>query len=320
MQIDIVPGDNARAKVLWQNRAAISQTPPFRWDLRKEGFLATWKEGPVIVASEVGPGLQGEVDVYCPVPFDWTGTKIDAKLMVIGLEGAQWEQNDVYQTEALPGEYEEIQHTIYPYAYIYDGDVEVTTATFKTDPFTSSAWLGQEFASKLEEEVRARGGRPIAVKVYVDTSPLFWTDFRIEVTSTPISGTAGIAAIAVIPIWASILIIALAIVAVIVVITLAIKTIVGLFQRNPGLDQVKPGWGKETLIQTITDSEEYWERPPTSTETLEGMSEPDLRHYLNQIADEEVPSAVSWWPLVIVGGLAVVGVGGAVALATRGKK
>ncbi|GAJ11420.1 unnamed protein product, partial [marine sediment metagenome] len=80
-------------------------------------------------------------------------------------------------TLEVPPEFELIQHTIYPYAYIYDGDVEVTIATFKTDPFTPAAWMGDKFASKLEEEVRARGGRPIEVKVYVDTTPLFWTNF-----------------------------------------------------------------------------------------------------------------------------------------------
>lgn len=120
-----------------------------------------------------------------------------------------------------------IQHTIYHFAYIYDGDVEATTATFKTDPFTPSAWMADKFASKLEQEVRANGGRPLEVKVYVDTSPLLWTNFRIEVISTPIGGVAGASpGMAVgIPPWASILIIALAIIAVIVVATLAFKTV-----------------------------------------------------------------------------------------------
>ncbi|GAI91940.1 unnamed protein product, partial [marine sediment metagenome] len=35
-------------------------------------------------------------------------------------------------TTELPPEYELIQHTIYHFAYLYDGDVEVSTATFKT--------------------------------------------------------------------------------------------------------------------------------------------------------------------------------------------
>ena len=150
-----------------------------------------------------------------------------------------------------------IQRTIYPYAYIYDGDQESTTATFRTDPFVPSAWLADKFASKLDEEVRAQGGRPLEVKVYVDTTPLLWTDFRIEVSSTPIGGVAGVASgrAVGIPIWLAIILVCLAITAVIVVATLAIKTIVGLFKTKPGLDDMKPGWGKETLILTIQDSE-----------------------------------------------------------------
>jgi len=221
-------------------------------------------------------------------------------------------------TLEVPPEFELIQHTIYPYAYIYDGDVEVTIATFKTDPFTPAAWMGDKFASKLEEEVRARGGRPIEVKVYVDTTPLFWTNFRIEVVGTPLGAEVASGIAVGIPVWLAIILVCLAIIAVIVVATLAIKTIVGLFKTYPGLEDVKPGWGKETLMLTIHDSEEYWERPLTPTETLEGMSEAELRDYLDQIAEEEVAPEVSWWPLAIIGGVAVLGVGAAaIALTAR---
>ncbi|MBA7601328.1 hypothetical protein ES703_08398 [subsurface metagenome] len=222
-------------------------------------------------------------------------------------------------TTEAPPEFDLIQHTIYPYAYIYDGDVEVTIATFKTDPFTPAAWMGDKFASKLEEEVRARGGRPIEVKVYTDTTPLFWTNFRVEVVGTPLG--AGVASgIAVgIPIWLAIILVCLAIIAVIVVVTLAITTITESLQHKPGLHEVKLGWGKETLMLTIHDSEEYWERPLTPTETLEGMSEAELRDYLDQIAEEEVAPEVSWWPLAIVAGVVVVGGGAAIAL-TAGRK
>lgn len=215
-----------------------------------------------------------------------------------------------------PPKYTLIQHTIYPYAYIYNGDQESTTATFRTDPFVPSAWLADKFASKLEEEVRARGGRPLEVKVYVDTTPLLWTDFRIDVSSTPIGGvTEGIGVG--IALWLAIILVCLAITAVIVVATLSIKTIVELFKTRPGLEDVKPAWGKETLILTIQDAEEYWERPLTPVETLEGMSEAELRDYLDQIAEEEVPTEVSWLPLAIIGGLGILGVGAIFALAGR---
>lgn len=220
--------------------------------------------------------------------------------------------------------YELIQHTIYHFAYIYDGDQEVTTATFRTDPFVPSAWLADKFASKLEEEVRARGGRPLEVKVYVDTSPLLWTDFRIEVSSTPIGGvTEAAPGIAVgIPVWLAIILVCLAITAVIVVATLAFKTIMAEFKKKPGLEEVKVAWGKEALILDIQDAEEYWERPPTPVETLEGMSEEELRDQLDQIAEEEiVPPEISPWAIIaLVAGLGVLGVGAAVAFAARPKE
>ena len=108
--------------------------------------------------------------------------------------------------------------------------------------------------------------------------------------------------------WAAILVVAFAIIAVIIVATLATKTIVGLFKRKPELEAVKVGWGKDTLLSTIQDSEEYWERTPTPIETLEGMSEDDLRHLLNEIAAEEVAPPVEGLGLAIAAA-AVLGVG-----------
>ncbi|MBA7654823.1 hypothetical protein ES703_62716 [subsurface metagenome] len=219
-------------------------------------------------------------------------------------------------TTELPPEYELIQHTIYHFAYIYDGDVEVTTATFKTDPFTPSAWMADKFASKLEEEVRARGGRPLEVKVYVDTTPLLWTNFRIEVIGTPLEG-AGIA-VGIAP-WLAILLVCLAIIALIVVATLAFETVMDRIQHKPGLEDVKPAWGKEALILDIQDAEEYWERPLTPVETLEEMSEEELRDHLDQIAEEEVPPVEisPWLAVAAIGGIGVLGIGAAVALAAR---
>lgn len=209
-------------------------------------------------------------------------------------------------TGEIPPEYELIYENIYPFAYIYSGEVEVTTATFRTDPFTPAGWLGNMFASKLEEEVRTRGGRTLEVKVYVDVSPLLWKDFRIEVIATPLEGV-GTATVAALPLWAMVLIAALAASAVMVTATILINTIIKAFKSYPALEDVKPGWSKETLILTIQDSEEYWERTSTPIATLEGMSEGELRYLLDEIAEEEVPTAgIPWWVWPV--GAGVVGV------------
>ena len=224
--------------------------------------------------------------------------------------------------EEIPPEYELIQHTISHFAYIYDGDVEVNTATFKIDPFTPSAWAAKKFADALESEARKEGGRVLETKVYVDTTPLLWTNIRIEVTGTPLGGEVGRGIAVGIAPWLAIILVCLAIIAVIVVATLAFKAIMAEFKKKPGLEDMKPAWGKEALILDIQDAEEHWERPLTPVETLEGMSEEELRELLDQIAEEEVAPEVSpWGVLALVGGLGVVGIGAALALsAARPRK
>lgn len=214
-----------------------------------------------------------------------------------------------------PPEYELLEETIYPFAYTYEGPHDGGDFTFKTDPFTPESWIAGRLAALCEDEVRKAGGRMLEMRVYVDKSPLLWSDWKIEVVTAPPRTTAGVAMPLGIAWWAVAILAVLAI-ALIIVITWAAKEIAGLFMRKPGLEDVKVGWKKETLILTIHDSEEYWERPLTPVETLEGMSEEELRDHLDQMAEEEVPPEVSPWAIVaLVGGLGVLGIGAAVALA-----
>ncbi|MBA7697337.1 hypothetical protein ES703_106002 [subsurface metagenome] len=157
----------------------------------------------------------------------------------------------------------------------------------------------------------------LETKVYVDTTPLLWTDIKVEVTGTPLGETVGAAAgIAVIhiPVWLAIILVCLAIIALIVVATLMWERFQRTFKKKPGLHEVKQAWGKEALILDIQDAEEYWERTPTPPEELEGKSEEELRDLLDQIAEEELPPVTDMWPLLLLGGLGVLGVGAAVAL------
>ena len=214
--------------------------------------------------------------------------------------------DDVIDITGMPPTFELLEETIYPYAYIYAGDAEVSTFTFKSDPFTPSRWIASRVAKALEEQVRKDGGKVLEMRVYADKSPLLWTDWRIEVVGIPpkTTGTAMPVGIA----WWAVAILAALAIALIIVITWSIKTVVSLFKPKPGLDEVKIGWEKETLILTIQNSEEYWERTPTPVETLEGMSEEDLRHLLNQIAEEEVPPAEPGLGLAIAA-VGVLGLG-----------
>jgi len=222
-------------------------------------------------------------------------------------------------TEAPP-KFKLLEENIYPYAYIYDGDDDVSIFTFTTLPFVPASWISGILAAHVEDEVRKAGGRVLEMRVYVDESLLQpWTNWWIEVVGIPPKTAAGAGIPTGITWWAAAILAALAI-AIIVVLTWSITTVAGLFKRKVSLEDVKPSWGKETLIQAIQDSEEYWERSPTPPETLGGMSEDELRIYLDQIAEEEVPTGVSWLPWAIAGGVGVLAVGTVAVLAGRKKK
>ncbi|GAI26629.1 unnamed protein product, partial [marine sediment metagenome] len=230
--------------------------PPEVWEKLAERRVTITPE--VVPPPEVWQKLAERRVTITPEVIEWL--KLTSKTITLTPEVVEVWQKLAAETvtitpEEIPPEFELIQHTIYPYAYIYEGDVEVSVATFKTDPFSPSAWMGEKFASKLEEEVRARGGRPIEVKVYVDTTPLLWTNFRIEVTGTPLGETveAGLGIAVGIALWLAILLVCLAIVAVIVVATLAFTTVWDRIHPKPGLEEVKQAWEKETLILTIHD-------------------------------------------------------------------
>lgn len=221
-------------------------------------------------------------------------------------------------TTEVPPEFDLIEETIYPYAYIYNGPSEVGIFTFTTIPFTPASWIADRMASLVENEVRKSGGRIMEMRVYVDENLLIpWTNWRIEVITVAPKTTAGMTTG--IAWWAAAILAVLAII-LILVITWSAKQLAGIFKRYPDLEDVKPGWGKETLMLTIRDSEEYWERTLTPTKTLEGMSEAELRELLDKIAEEEVPLGINWLPWVIAGGVGVLGIGAVAVLAGRKRR
>jgi len=224
-------------------------------------------------------------------------------------------------TTEVPPEYELIQETIYPYAYIYDGEVEVVSATFKTDPFTPTAWIAEKFAENLASEVRKEGGRIIELKAYADTTPLFWTNIRIDIISTPLRETAGGAPRQTgIALWITVIIFALAIIAVIVALTLAFNIVMDRFEHKPISEKIKKTWSKPTLIGAINDFEIELNLTPTPPSELEGMSEQELRDYCDMLAEEIAPPGVSWLPWAIGAGVGILGIGAVAVLAARKKK
>lgn len=205
-------------------------------------------------------------------------------------------------TEVPPPEYVEIQHTIYPWAYIFEGDAETCSFEFKLTPeqIPGTEWLGQRivdsFVSKLEEE----GSRLLELKVYHDTTPTWWTNYRVEVTATAS------------PLAWNLIIIGVLAILFIVAIVFAIKAVESLIYHRKGLDEeTKETFSRDTLTAMILDL-----APETPSETLEGMSDQELRDLLNQLIAETAPPISPWGILALVVVLGVLGFGAAAALST----
>jgi len=222
-------------------------------------------------------------------------------------------------TIEIPPEYELVQHTIYPLAYIYDGNAEVCTFEFPQGPeqLPYTQWGGLKIAEAIANQVQEQGSRVLELKVYEDTTPLAWTNYRVEITAAVIPQAQGvIGGIALWPVlatlpWATIIkgaLIILGLWLVTWIVEHLIKTITSVwYNQTPGLADVKPTWSRETLIKTISDSEEYWGRPLTPIDILEAMSEAELRAYIDQIAEEEVPpEKPSIWTWVVAGAVAAL--------------
>ncbi len=246
-----------------------------------------------------------------PVAVVWE--KLATQSITLTPVAAVWEklatQSITVTPEEIPPEEELLEETIYPYAYIYDGDTEDSVFTFQSDPFTPAKWIAGKVSAKLEEEVKKQGGRVLEFRVYVDQSPLLWNDWRIEVVSTPLKATEGVATAIGIAIWAVIILAVLAI-ALIIIITWAIKTVVSAFTHKPISEEIKKAWSRETLISAINDFEEKLERTPTPPEELEEKSDQELRDYCDELAEEVAPPPSIGALGIALAAVGVVGLGG----------
>jgi len=225
------------------------------------------------ITADIAP--KPDYDIYCKIK-EYAGAGLP-------------QVDDVITITGMPPTFELLEETIYPYAYVYDGKCEVSAFTFKTDPFTPASWIAGKLAAACENEVEKAGGRVMEMRVYVDRSPLLWTDWRIEVVGIPPKTTAGVAMSLGIAWWAIAIIAALAII-LIIVITWSIKTIVSSFTHKPISEEIKATWSKDTLIKVIGDFETKLERTPTPPEELEKKTDQELRDYTNELASVIAPA------------------------------
>lgn len=206
-------------------------------------------------------------------------------------------------TTEAPPEYELIQHTIYPWAYTFEGAAETCIFEFQLTPeqIPGTEWLGERIVDSFVSELEKEGSRLLELKVYEDTTPTFWTNYRVEVTATAS------------PLYWNLIIIGVLAILFVVAILFALKAVESLIYHRKGLDEeTKKTFSRSTLVAMILDL-----APETPAESLEGMSDQELRDLLNRMLAEVAPEISPWVLLAIAGGLGVLGVGVAAALAMR---
>ena len=96
-----------------------------------------------------------------------------------------WE-GEIGEVTQLPSDYKLIQHTVYPEADTYYGDAEECTIEFKLTPeqVPGTQWLGKKVADAFANEVEKQHATMLDLKIYEDTSPILWTNYRIVATTT----------------------------------------------------------------------------------------------------------------------------------------
>lgn len=82
--------------------------------------------------------------------------------------------------------YKLVQHTEYPEGKIYVGKAEQCTFDFKLTPeqIPGTAWLGTAVAEAIADAVAKQDAEMLDLKIYEDTTPVFWTNYRVIATAT----------------------------------------------------------------------------------------------------------------------------------------
>lgn len=325
-KVELTYGDTLRVSVSFDYRGLAGKATLYG-AIGHRDWVQFWEDcvGEVSIDLPESPAdftpCQRSVDIAITSDID-PGTDYDLQCKIKEyLEAGIPEEDNVIDIVGLPPDYILIQDTIYPMAYIYEGWRETCILEFPLGPeqIPFTQWGGIKIAEAIASHVEGEGSRVLGLKIYEDTTPLLWTNYRVEVTAAITPQGVGIAIwplLAALP-WAAIIkgtLIVIGIVIVGWVIQQLIKAVDrAFFHTTPGLEDVKPTWSRETLTKTIRDSEEYWERPLTPVETLEGMSEEELRDHLDKIAEEEVPPEEVPWGLIAVAGILGLGAVGAAA-------
>lgn len=330
-------GNSGKVHIRGQNNMASPQKMGCAWVVKDpdgivvEEHTDDWAGWPY--PTEVDPNDDHEFISFLDEGFDLNkeGTYTITVSLLMNLDNPvtvdSYEGDLCTTTLEIPPEYEPIQQTIYPYAYVYDGKSELTIATFRTDPFSPATWQAEKLADKLKEELEEDGRRVLMLNVYADTTPLLWKDLRFEIETTLPPTTAGmVVGIEPVTLWLILGIILAAIGLVIAIAIMIVGPVLRTFKHEPIDEKIKKAMSREWLILTIGEfeakliAEEKLPGPPTPPEVLEEKSDGALRDYCDMLAEEIAPPGVNWLPWAIGAGVGVLGVGTVALLAAKKKK
>ncbi|GAI75868.1 unnamed protein product, partial [marine sediment metagenome] len=191
--------------------------------------------------------------------------------------------------------WELIHEQIYHWGYIYRGDAEVQTFTFVFPPeqIPGMDWLAKKLVEAFASTLKDHDSKLLELKLWRDTRPVMWTDYRCEVTASasPVP-------------WLAILAIAGIIVGIIFLLREFRKT---FFEPHGLPEEVKAGYSRETLILDVCETE-----PKQTPESVAEMSDDELRKLLNL----KLGKLREGWPWYVWLGIAGLGIAGSFVAVT----
>lgn len=264
----------------------ISSQASYRTPESPTAFVPVTASVDIPITADIAP--KPDYDIYCKI-LEYPGA-------------GRPEVDDVIDITGISPTFELLEEYTSPYVYVYDGKCEVSTFTFKSDPFTPSSWIAGALSAALESQVKEAGGRVLGYKLYVDKTPLLWADWRLEVTAVPLATTAGTGMALGIG-WVAIAILAALAIILIIVITWSIKTIIASFTHKPIDEKIKAAMSRDSLIGLINDFETKLKRTPTPVADLQKKTDQELRDYCDQLASEIAPAPGGLGLAVAVAGI-----------------
>jgi len=273
-------------------------------------FTPVQRSVDIPITSDIDPGT--DYDLYCKIK-EYP-------------EAGMPKVNDVVDIVGIPPEYVLIQETIHPAAYVWEGEAEVCVIEFPLTPeqLPFTQWGGLKLAETFANAIEAEGNSILGLKVWEDTTPLLWTNYRVEIKAAVASEEQGVAvwpwlvaigAVLVKLPWAFIIKGTLALIGIWLVgwiIEKVIKSVDRFIHKPPALtDEVIDALGREDLIPMILYKAPRVEYEVTPEE-LEAMSDDGLRALLKELRDRQAPPLIDMWPLIMLG---ILGVGGLGAIA-----